>query len=405
MLLYAFGFLKKYTLGNYLYVFIVLLCMWSFAVFSGLSSSVIRSVTMFSFFTLTKLKNGKRLTLEAVITSMLILLLIDVNYLYNIGFQLSYVAVISIVVFYPLFSKWIKVKNKITKYFIDVLLISLIAQLGVLPFSLYYFHQVPLHFLIANFFAVSLLPFVLYGGVLVLVKIYFIEANSWIEICYDVFISVYLKAIHYFSSFSNLIIKDVYLSEIAVFSYVFLLFCTWYIIVDFNYKRVKQLFYFLIMCQLMLFLDIYNRNNKSELLIYNSYPQNMITIKNNKALTVFIKDSLTVNQASLLKLNQIKNKIKVLNYKNDVVFTFNNCTYLLINTNKPYHLLSQKGLILVIANNPKINMERLIKNLQPKEVIITSSNYTSNLLKWKSTCKKLQVPFYCTGESGAYVKN
>lgn len=403
MLLYTFRFLKKLQYGDYVYVLVILICLWAFAVFSGLSSSVIRSVTMFSFFTLTKLKSGKRLVLEAIITSMLILLLVDVNHLYNLGFQLSYAAVISIVVFYPLLSKWVKVKNKIAQYFIDVLIVSVIAQLGVLPLSSHYFHLIPLQFLLANFFAVSLLPVVLYAGILVVIKILVLTKQSFIELCYDEFITFYLDGIQYFSSFSDWILKDLYLLKVEIINYYVLLFCIWYLVDQFSYRRIKHSFALIIICQLFVLLNIYKSTNKDELIIYNTF-NNIITLKTDKTLTVVSKDSLTVKDSILLKPNQFKNYIKTTkNVKSDV-FSFKNETYILINKNQPYHLLDKKGLILILSNNPKINIERLLINLGPKQVIITSANYKSNQLKWKSTCKKLQVPFYCIADLGAYVE-
>ena len=405
MLLYTFGFLKRFKYGNYVYVMVVILCLWSFAIFSGLSSSVIRSVTMFSFFTLTKLKRGKRLVLEAIITSMLILLLYDANYLFNVGFQLSYSAVISIVVFYPLLSKWIKVNNKIGQYFIDVLVVSVIAQLGVLPFALYYFHQVPMQFLFANFFAVSLLPIVLYGGIVVLFNLLLFPKYHFLEKVYDVFITYYLEVVQYFSSFSNWILKDVSFSEMEILYYYVFLFCVWYVVDDFKLKRIRNSFFLIITCQLILLFNTYKEKEVSELLIYNSIDPNMITVRHYNTIKIFARDSLTAKDSVVLKANQLKNKIQEFKYADDEVFTFKNNTYIIINKNKPYHLLKQKDLILIIAENPKINFERLITSLKPKQVIITSSNYKNNQLKWKSTCKKLQVPFYCVSELGSFTKN
>ncbi|ANW95467.1 hypothetical protein AXE80_03870 [Wenyingzhuangia fucanilytica] len=404
MLLYTFGFLKRFKHGDYIYVVIVVMCLWSFAIFSGLSSSVIRSVTMFSFLALTKLKTGNRLVLESVISSMLLLLVVDANYLFDVGFQLSYAAVISIVVFYPLFSKWIKVKYKFLQYFIDVLVVSIIAQLGVLPLSLYYFHQIPLQFLFANFFAVSLLFIVLYGGIFVLIKLFFSTNKSFLENVYDVFITYYLEVIYYFSSFSKWIIKDISISKAQVLFYYVFLFCAWYLVSDYSYKRIKRILFLIIICQLFFLFDGFKNKETPELLIYNQYNQDLITVRNQKKLMVFGKDSLSPKEMDLLKENQIKNKLKYFDCVADESFQFKNENFLIINKKQSYHLLKQKKLILIMANNPKINFERLVTALKPKQVIIASSNYKNNQFKWKSTCKKLQVPFYCVSELGAYKK-
>lgn len=401
MLLFVFGFLNRFQYGNYLYVIIVIFCLWSFAVFSGMSNSVVRSVTMFSFFTLTKLKKGDRLVLEAIVTSMLILLLADTNYVYSIGFQLSYTAVISIVVFYPLLSKWVKVKNKFLQYFIDVLVVSVVAQMGVLGFSLYYFHQLPMQFLFTNFFAVSLLPLVLYGGIIILIKLLITTKSSFLEFVFDEFISFYLEIINYFSSLTSWILKEVYIEKIEVFYYYTFLFGVWYLLNSISLQKIKHVLYLIIICQLVfLFDDLYLKKH-TELLIYNTN-HSVITIRQDENLESLSNNLLSENDLTLLKENQFKNEIKTLTCHKNEAFYYNNETYLIIDKNISYESLSLKDMILVISNNPKINFERLLVELKPKLIVIESSNYDYNYLKWKKTCVALDVPFYSVREKGAY---
>lgn len=398
LLLITFKFLKQYKYGTILQTFLILCCLWTFAIFSGLSSSVVRCVTMFSFIVISKIIRRKTLLLEPIISSALILLWIYPNYLFDAGFQLSYAAVINIVVFYPLITRKYKFSNKVIQYFFDVLLVSIIAQLGVLPISLYYFHQFPFQFLIANFFAVSLLPLVLYGGLLVLLKILFVKSCVFIETSFDTGILFYLRVIKNIAEWDHWIVKNVFFSDVYVLAYYLMLLFVWKLLKDFRVKNMLWLLTSVVVFQVVVLSTIYYRGQKEQLIIENNYFSPSVKIIKGTNLFVFDKYSLIGANALL-----IKNNIDNVYYMNNKVFQFKKDCYLIVSEKLEYEKITQKGMVLILRNNPKVNLERIVYNLQPKKVIVEANNYFNNVLKWKSTCKKLQVPFYDVKSSGAFV--
>jgi len=58
--------------------------------------------------------------------------------------------------------------------------------------------------------------------------------------------------------------------------------------------------------------------------------------------------------------------------------------------------------ILLLTNSPKVNLERLIDQLHPSQIIADGTNYKSNIKKWKTTCLKTKIPFHATAEKGFY---
>ncbi|NIJ46117.1 competence protein ComEC [Wenyingzhuangia heitensis] len=401
LLCYTFGFVKRFNYGNYIHVFIVVVCLWCFAVFSGLSTSVVRSVTMFSFIILSKLKRKRGLLLEPIISSMLLLLLLQPNYLFDVGFQLSYTAVISIVVFYPLLMRKYHLKNKIIKYFVDVVVVSVVAQLGVLPITLYYFHQLPLQFLMANFIAVSLLPLVLYGGFLVLIKV--LITNKWIfiERWFDEFIRGYINMINYFSSLESFLLKDISIRQVHVLGYYIVLILIWKLLYKYSYKSLVMLFSSLIIFQFCHIYNQYKIHQKEQLIIYNDYKNSIVSIKKDKNIFVFTDSGYQ----KIIHQNKIKNNIEKVTPIKSKVIGFKENTYVLVDDKLAYDQLNMKGLVLIIFKNPKINIERVLKKIEPKLVIIGASNFYNNRIKWKSTCETLQVPCYDVNSQGAYVVN
>ena len=161
---------KMPNLGFYrpLRYFILLAGLWTFALIAGASPSVLRATIMFSFVGLGTLIRRKQGRFDAFMLSMLFLLLINPYYLYDVGFQLSYAAVFSIMKFYPVMRKWWLPENKYIRWIWSLFLVGLSAQIVVLPISLYYFHQFPILFFVANLIVVPLLQPILIGGIIAL---------------------------------------------------------------------------------------------------------------------------------------------------------------------------------------------------------------------------------------------
>jgi competence protein ComEC len=121
-----------------------------YLVFTGLSPSASRAVIMFIVIQLGLALRRESHIVNTLFVSALGLLVWNPAWLYDVGFQLSYAAVLGIVLLHPLFISWIRVKNKILYKLLEVSSISISAQIFTLPFSLYYFHQFPNYFLVVN---------------------------------------------------------------------------------------------------------------------------------------------------------------------------------------------------------------------------------------------------------------
>jgi len=123
---------------------------WGFAFLTGFSPSVVRAATMLSIWGIGDMSGHRGFTLNTVAISAFFMLLFNPLYLFDVGFQLSYVAVLSILLIYPHLSVWYRSKNLIIRYLWDLSCVSIAAQIGVLPLSVYYFNQFPRYFLLTN---------------------------------------------------------------------------------------------------------------------------------------------------------------------------------------------------------------------------------------------------------------
>ena len=124
---------------------------------------------MFTFVAFGMISNRKSNIYYSLITSMFFLLLIKPMFLFDVGFQLSYLAVFGIVWIQPMLSNlWIP-KYKLINKIWQLLTVSVAAQLIILPVSLYYFHQFPSLFLLSNLVIIPFLGIILMLGILVIV--------------------------------------------------------------------------------------------------------------------------------------------------------------------------------------------------------------------------------------------
>ncbi len=129
---------------------IAIILLVSYAFVTGFSPSVSRAVLMFSLIQLGQASKREVGMIQLVILSAFILLLIQPNFVYNAGFWLSHLAVIGIVAFQPLIFKLTKFKFPIWQWAWSIASVSLAAQIGTMPYSLYVFGSFPTYFIIAN---------------------------------------------------------------------------------------------------------------------------------------------------------------------------------------------------------------------------------------------------------------
>jgi competence protein ComEC len=149
-----FSFLKRSRWGRWVYVISALLVLWGYAFITGLSPSVQRAALMFS---LVQIGDGLRRPANIYNTlaaSACILLAIKPVLLFEVGFQLSYSAVLGIVYFQPKLSAFLVFRNKIANYIWGLFTVSVAAQIGTFAVSSFYFKQFPVWFWITNFFVI-----------------------------------------------------------------------------------------------------------------------------------------------------------------------------------------------------------------------------------------------------------
>ncbi|MBJ6116687.1 ComEC family competence protein [Pontibacter sp. BT310] len=151
------------------FVTIVLTLLWLYAFVTGLSASVLRAVLMFSLVMIAMVWSRRHNIYNTLAIVAFLLLFYDPYFLFDVGFQLSFLAVLGIVTIHPAIYSLLDINNRFLDKIWELFSIAVAAQLITLPLGIYYFHQFPVYFWLANIVVVPVSSFGLYAGLLALV--------------------------------------------------------------------------------------------------------------------------------------------------------------------------------------------------------------------------------------------
>lgn len=148
--------LKPLRKMRWFYAVLLIVGIWTFALLTGFSPSVIRAATMFSFIGIGGILYRKNNIYHTIFASAFVLLIIQPSLLFNVGFQLSYIAVLGIVYLQPKIYNSLYVKNRWLDLVWKITAVSIAAQIATFPISAYYFHIFPTYFIITNLLVIPL---------------------------------------------------------------------------------------------------------------------------------------------------------------------------------------------------------------------------------------------------------
>ena len=159
---------------------LVIPLLWAFAFIVGLEPSVVRAVVMCMLMELGRLSGSKVFSMNTLSVAAFFMLLYNPFYLFDVGFQLSFVAVASILLFYPSLYHAFSFKHKLARWTWGILCVSMAAQLGTAPLVMYYFSNFSVYFLMTNLVTSVLVPFIIYGAVLLVMAMPFPELQRYV---------------------------------------------------------------------------------------------------------------------------------------------------------------------------------------------------------------------------------
>jgi len=429
LLSFLLSFMNKRGLTRAIKAIILLAFLWFFAILTGLAPCVQRSALMFSFLVIGDFFMKKSNIYNTLASSAFVLLVIDPYNLFDIGFQLSYLAILSIVFFYPYIYKLLYVKSWMFDYIWSLVAVSIAAQFGTFFISLFYFSQFPNYFLLGNLIAIPLSTIALYLSVLLIITSPFHVIAHYIGIAFAYSIRFLNNGLELVEKLPFSVSEGLRISALQMFIlFGVILALSFYLIT----KRYRYIFSTLFLLSIFLSLNLYSTIKKAktrEFIVYSINKKSLVSFRVGEKLVFFDVD--TSKQVFEDKYNfYVKGYISAVGankqYKvhnltsgnqSDVLAEFVNAK-----TQKGIALVNFEGKTIVIPfeksldnqiSKQKLNIDYLVINryypnrifdfVKPKLVIIDSSVSKRTLADITLKCNQEGIPYYITSSKGAYI--
>ena len=210
---FLLGFLNRKKWQKTLKQVLLLALIWFYALIAGLSPSILRSALMISLVIIGEIIHRKGFIINSIAASAFILLCVNPNNLFEIGFLLSYSAVIGIVVLQRPIYSWFVFKNKLLDKTWEITAVALAAQVATIPFTLFYFNQFTTYFWLSNLFMTPISFLVVISGMVLLLVSWIPYLNSLVG--YLVWGAVYVMnwVVARIENMPFSIIKGLYVNE------------------------------------------------------------------------------------------------------------------------------------------------------------------------------------------------
>ncbi len=406
LLSFLFKPLEYFSYGNILKTTLIILTLFAFALLTGLSGSVVRAVSMFSFIAIgDSLKKRENSVLYALITSFFFIVVLHPAYIFDVGFQMSYTAVLGILLFQPIFLQFFPTTSFwLPQKIIQLFSVSVAATLGTLPISLYYFHQFPGLFFITNIVIIPFLGVIMSLGILVVVLAVLgilpeplISIYHWILFNMNSFIS-------WIASHEAFLLKNIPFSSALLIGSYLLIGSLYYVVTSKHPKRLYVLLLSIIILQAIVLFDKYHIQHSNQLIIFHQTKESTLGLKKGDQLKIISSNDSILKWNSVqhyIRENQTKKATTSTTFPN--VLAYKKTHFLIIDSIGIYQNIPFKPDIVYLRQSPKINMERVVKTLNPRLVLADGSNYKSAIKLWEQTCHKNKFDFYYTGKNGAFI--
>lgn len=363
--------------------------MWIYAYITGLPTSVVRASTMLSVFCIAEIIGKRSYSIHTLFITAFFMLLINPFSLFEIGFQLSFISVLAILLLHPRISKLIKTENKPLRYTWQLFTLSLVAQLATFPLCLYYFGTFPTYFFVTNILIVPLVSLITYAvGGIVLAKLISTALPTIGDYLFylpvkalQVLVHLMTSIIRFFENLPFALVNNIKISYTEL-TLIFTIIIT--TVLFFIYKKSKPLILGLISILIFCAINIYKniQGKPDQLIVYNRPRTTEIRYKTE-----------TWNSESLNNYNIFEvGNLKVLVLKTDI---WNNK-----NIDNKFEIDH-----LILTNDNSLSIYNLSQLLEIKNVIIDASLSAYTRRRISKECQKLDIPCHDVIENGAFSLN
>jgi len=429
---FLLGFLKKSKAGRYLKTIILILFIWFYALLTGMSPAVLRSAAMLSLPILGRQMGRSPDMFNIVSASVILLVALDPLLITDVGFQLSYLAVMGIVILYkPIYDLYVTSAWLPDKIW-SILAVSLAAQLATMPITLFTFHQFPVYFMVTNIFVVPLSSLIIYFGIVALAV-----GNIPLAGLFTAKVLIFLvwllnSAIHFIEELPGSVIRGIFI-PVSGMLLLYIIMAAGFLFLT---RRFTAWLWILLVAALLMNISLtatrLERLHSRRLLVFN--------IPHTTLYEVSCQDRAVVFGDGLPRKNEWSQKLcgditgadfsahgirlhrdywigrahrsgpaeapfMPLNHLGKFIQT-GKCRIAILSKPPPKGFRGQiKVDYLIISGNPALRMADATRVFHPMGVIIDGSNSSFRTAQWLRESMVLRVPCHAVTISGAFEKD
>lgn len=393
---------------------LIIVFLWIFAFITGLSPSVVRAVTMFSLSITARIINRDSSIFNSICVSAFIMLIYNPLYLFDVSFQLSYSAVISIIIFSPHLQSLFTLKNYFLKSLWGLITVSIAAQIGTFPFVLYYFHQFPHYFILTNIIIIPLAYLIIMLSIAALFT-HVVFGNTFIlkellKYC----LSFMNNSISKINNLPYASTQDIWLHPMEVILiFAIVIFCCYFLLK----KRFLTCVLTLSSCIILLFFQVtknYQSNHQSYITFFSQRKSPVINVvqgKDNYVYTTDVSSACYVGKNTWMK-NGLQNPFFLISsFQNEFLYyqgefiCFGDETVYILTDNKMINAHEVKKPVpvnyLLVGNKFSGSIEQVLFMFSPKMIVLDATLPYYICERLQKECEDKSLPYHNLAQNGA----
>ena len=416
LLLWIFTKVPLVKKSKFTRLILVLFCLWFFSLLTGAPASVLRSAVMFTFIAIGDSINKRNSIYNSLAISAFILLCYDPFMLWDVGFQLSYLAVLGIAICQKYIYQWFYFKNKILNAGWKLISVSLAAQLFTLPVCIYYFHQFPLLFLVSNMIAIPLSTVILWSCIILIALSPIPLAGLYLGKLVWAFIWLLNHSILVINSIPFSLWKGISISVTDTIILYFIFVSVIYWLIKKNKPALKIVIVSTFIFAVVSSFTNWQTYNQKKIIVYNIPMHKAIDFierdqyyfKGDSSLTEESEISnYNIKPAHLALMLHNQSSMPGIFYEKNNFIQFYDKKLLLVDSSLIYYPVTEKIKVdyIIISKNPRLNIVNLAQTFDCKFYVFDASNSLWKIEQWKKECEELHLHFHSVSEQGAFVIN
>lgn len=369
--------------------------LWGFTLLTGASASVLRSALMFSLMIVGRAIERGNISLNALLGSAFILLLYDPMLVHDLGFQLSYAAVGSILLFDKIIKNWLSIQNRLASHGWSMISLTLSAQVLTTPLVILHFHRFPLLFLFANLVAVPLSSIILVAEIALII----IHQATPMAACLASIITVLMEWMNEYvfmiSTVPHAVLEGLYFSKSMVMLFTLLFLLLTACIRHPCKQKWRWMLLLLLLTATLRLVENRRLYSKKTVAVFNLHKHSCILVQQGPRGTFFVSASLLQQQDQLRSITTESSKALGISKWNIRAIP---ATPMLITLNQAVAspTFGSRPFILV-TGNANIQLSALHSGwIRGKTIVVDGTNKLWKIREWEKQAHALHLRLHPT---------